>query len=264
MSNKPESIPLMGTAIVNTVSWLEKLIKSVDYPTDEFVIINNNGRNDLTVAIDNLCKQKHPYIKKFTASHMPRNLGCAGAWNTIIKCYMNSPFWLIVNHDVEFVSGFLDKMMELASDPIIGMVHGQKGPTDFMGGYSCFLMRDWVVRDFGLFDENFYPGYAEDTDYEMRFINKPIRRHLTVGIPYKHGGTFDYGTSGSQTWRQDMTLKDKIDHGRYINELEYMTKKWGPNWRNCQPWKFPFNVQNNPISTTSYDLQFVRRKNLGF
>ncbi len=257
-------IPVIGTAIVNTVSWLEKLIASVNYPTENFVIINNNGRNQLTDDINQLCKQQHPYIQNFHPVHLPSNIGCSGAWNLIIKLFMNSPYWIIVNHDVEFTEGFLDKMVSLASDPIYGMVHGHGGPTHFMGGYSLFLLRDWVVRDFGLFDENFYPGYAEDTDYEMRFINHPIKRHLTVGIPYKHGGTFEYGVSGSQTWRQDMSLKNKIDHGRYINEEEYMTKKWGPNWRDCQPWKHPFNIQGNPISATSYSLDFVRRKNLGF
>ena len=257
-------IPVIGTAIVNTVSWLEKLIASVNYPTENFVIINNNGRGQLTDDINSLCNKPHPYIQNFHPVHLPRNIGCSGAWNLIIKLFMNSPYWIITNHDVEFTEGFLDKMVSLASDPIYGMVHGHGGPTSFMGGYSLFLIRDWVVRDFGLFDENFYPGYAEDTDYEMRFLVKPIKRHLSVGIPYKHGGTFEYGISGSQTWRQDMTLKDKIDHGRYINELEYMTKKWGPNWRNCQPWEFPFNIQGNPISATSYDLSFVRRKNLGF
>jgi len=264
MNEKPKSIPVLGTAIVNTVSWLEKLIDSVDYPTDEFVIINNNGRGELTQSIDELCKQKHSYIKKFSIVHMPRNTGCAGAWNTIIKCYMNSPFWIIANHDIEFPTGFLSVMLDYASNPLIGTVHGQNGPNHLMGGYSLFLIRDWVVRDFGLFDENFYPGYSEDTDYEMRFVHRPIMRQLSVNIPYKHGGTFDYGTSGSQTWRQDMSLKDKIDNGRYINEHEYMNSKWGEGWRWLQPYKHPFNNESYPIGYTTYDLNFVRRKNLGF
>lgn len=259
-----KSIPVIGTAIVNTVSWLEKLIESVDYPTDNFIIINNNGRDELTKDIDSLCNKPHPYIKRIRAIHMVSNIGCAGAWNLIIKSFINCPYWIIVNHDVQFVPGFLPKMLELASDPNIGVVHGQNGPNQYMGGYSLFLIRDWVIHGFGLFDENFYPGYSEDTDYEMRFINHPIRRHLSVGIPYLHGGTFDYGKSGSQTWRQDSALKDKIDHGRYINENEYMNQKWGEGWRYCQPYKNPFNIKDNPVSATTYDIKFARRKYLGF
>lgn len=264
MNEVIKSIPVLGTAIVNTIGWLEKLIGSVDYPTDNFVIINNNGRGQLTNDIDNLIKKPHPYIKNFYVAHMPRNVGCAGAWNTIIKCFMDSPFWIIANHDIEFPNDFLSKMLDDAKNPLIGTVHGQYGPTLCMGGYSLFLIRDWVIRDFGLFDENFYPGYAEDTDYEMRFIHRPIMRQLSVGIPYKHGGTFDYGVSGSQTWRQDMSLKDKIDYSRYLNETEYMDKKWGPNWRQLQPYKHPFNNESFPVGYTTYDLNFVRRKNLGF
>lgn len=257
-------IPVIGTAIVNTPSWLEKLINSVNVPTQNFVIINNNGRDEITDDINRICNKVHPYIKKFHTVHLPSNIGCAGAWNLIIKLFMNNPYWIIVNHDVEFTDGFLNRMVELASDPIYGMVHGHEGPTSFMGGYSLFLIRDWVVRDFGLFDENFYPGYLEDTDYEMRLLNKPIKRHLTVGIPYYHGGTFEYGVSGSQTWRSDLSLKDKIDYGHYLNATEYMEQKWGPNWKSCNPWVHPFNIMGNPISATKYDLSFVRRKYLGF
>ena len=257
-------IPVIGTAIVNTVSWLEKLIASVNYPTENFVIINNNGRGQLTEDINNLCKQKHPFIEKFHPVHLPSNIGCSGAWNLIIKLFMNSPYWILTGHDIEFTDGFLDKMVSLSKPDKIGMVHGHEGPLPFMGGYSLFLIKDWVIRDFGLFDENFYPGYLEDTDYEMRVINCPIVRHVTVGIPYKHGGTFEYGVSGSQTWRSDLTLKDKIDYGHYLNATEYMEQKWGPNWRHCQPYKYPFNIEGTPISATKYDLSFVRRKNLGF
>lgn len=257
-------IPVMGTAIVNTVSWLEKLIASVDYPTKDFVIINNNGRGELTGDIDRICQTSHPYIQNFHPVHLPRNIGCSGAWNLIIKLFMNSPYWIIVGHDIEFTTGLLPKMVDLSSDPIYGMVHGQHGPTDYTGGYSLFLIRDWVVRDFGLFDENFYPGYLEDTDYEMRFMVHPIKRHLSVGMPYKHGGTFDYAETGSQTWRSDLSLKNKIDYGHYLNATEYMEKKWGPNWRRFQPYKNPFNIEGNPIWATSYNIEFVRRKNLGF
>ena len=258
------TIPVLGTAIVNTTSWLERLINSVNYPTERFVIINNNGRGQLTDEINQLCSKPHPYIKNFYPVHMPSNNGCAGAWNTIIKSFINSPYWIIVNHDIEFPDNFLEKMVYLASDETYGMVHGHHGPVWFMGGFSLFLIRDWVVRDFGLFDENFYPGYSEDLDYEMRFINSPIKRHLTVDIPYKHGDTFDYGTSGSQTWRQEPILKEKIDTGRLINEYEYMTKKWGEGWRMCAPYKNPFNNPSNPQGYWTYDLEFCRRKHLGF
>jgi len=258
-------IPVIGTAVVNGVQWLDNLIQSVDYPTKEFVIINNNGREELNQKLDHLAKQKHKFIEKITVSHMPRNIGCSGAWNLIIKCYMFANYWIIVNHDIEFPSGYLAKMVEAINEPDIGTVHGDEGPSGSnTGGWSLFAIRDWVVENYGLFDENFYPGYGEDCDYEMRLALNPIKRKLSLNIPVKHGGSYDYGSTGSQTWRQDPQLKVKIDFARFLNEHEYLDYKWGKNWRLVSPYKTAFDIPNFPVTATPYSLYFARRKNLGF
>ena len=41
-------IPVIGTAIVNGVHWLQRLLDSVDYPVENFVIFNNNGKGEIT------------------------------------------------------------------------------------------------------------------------------------------------------------------------------------------------------------------------
>ena len=43
---------------------------------------------------------------------MPYNLGCAEGWNTIIKSFLFSPYWVIVNDDVSFTPGFLKELHE--------------------------------------------------------------------------------------------------------------------------------------------------------
>jgi len=44
-----------------------------------------------------------------------------------------------------------------------------------------------------------------------------------------------------------------------------MEQKWGPWWRTCWPWDGgPFDNKDLPLSHTTYDLQFVRKKNTGF
>ena len=62
-----ESIPVIGTAIVNTPSWLTGLIESVDYPVENFVIINNNGRDQITKELNAITQIPHRFIKKITA-----------------------------------------------------------------------------------------------------------------------------------------------------------------------------------------------------
>ena len=86
------SIPVIGTAIVNGVHWLHRLIESVDFKVDNFLVINNNGRNQITNQLNSLVGLNKQYIKNIHICHMPTNLGCAASWNLIIKLYMMSSF----------------------------------------------------------------------------------------------------------------------------------------------------------------------------
>lgn len=254
------SIPVIGTAIVNGVHWLHRLIESVDFKVDNFLVINNNGRNQITNQLNSLVGLNKQYIKNIHICHMPTNLGCAASWNLIIKLYMNNPYWVITNHDVAFTPGFLESMYTKAvAGNNIGMVHGSSGEFG-IGTWDIFLIKDWVIKKYGLFDENFYPAYCEDWDYLMRMVHDPIDKDF-VNLPYYHGETFEYSKSGSQTWREDADLKYKIDYGRYLNETEYMTKKWGVNWIRNNPYKYPFDKPENSID---YNLDFIRSKYLGF
>lgn len=258
VTNNIEPIPVIGTAIVNSPQWIERLISTIDYPVNEFVIFNNNGRNEITEKLNKISQTEHPFIKKIKVCHLPANLGCSSAWNLIIKNYLMQPYWVICNHDIALPPGFLKTMVSKASDAEVGMVHNDTGFAG-LGSYEIFLIKDWVVKKYGLFDENFYPGYVEDIDYTMRAINDPIKREFLTELPILHGEE-NYKTTGSQTWRSDLSLKDKIDNSRIINEEEYMNKKWGLKWKECQPYKTPFNI---PFINT-FDLDFCRKKYLGF
>jgi hypothetical protein len=139
------------------------------------------------------------------------------------------------------------------------MIHCKK--CDWGSGfYDLFLIKDWVVERCGLFDENLYPAYAEDVDYYMRVQNENIKSSI-LNLEYFHGD-FDYNTSGSQTWKIELDLKDKIDKGRIMNETMYLNKKWGDFWNNR--YDYPYNNKYYNSKYTSYDLNFVRQKYLGF
>ncbi|CAB4124269.1 Glycosyltransferase 2-like [uncultured Caudovirales phage] len=256
-------IPVIGVGIVNGVHWLDRLIESVDYPVDNFVIFNNNGRGQITEELDQLVKKPHNYIKKISVCHMPSNIGCSGAWNLTIKSFINAPYWIISNNDVAFTSGFLESMVNAAKDPEVGMVHCIEGDNG-LGSFELFLIKDWVVQEYGLFDENTYPAYCEDVDYLMRIHNKPFKRIFSVNVPFLHGDN-GYESSGSQTWRIEPSLKDKIDYSRILNEREYILSKWGTTWcTGIDPHPTPFNKTDLPLSHTTYDLNFNRKKYLGF
>jgi len=255
----PESIPVIGTAIVNNPYWLHRLFMSIDFPVDDFVVFNNNGRGQITGDVEALRCLDNPYVKRVHVTHMPSNIGCSGAWNLIIKSFMKAPYWIISNHDVMFEPGFLEEMHEKAKDPEVGTVHGSGG------GWDIFLLKDWIVDKYGLFDENLYPGYCEDMDYGMRFIHDDIKRVLDLDHDYYHGKHKDY-SDGSQTWRSEPQLQTAIHIAHEMNK-RYLHMKWGEAWQahvEGETHKTPFNIPELPIDFTTYDLSFVRRKHLGF
>jgi hypothetical protein len=253
-------IPVLGTGIVNAPHWVYRLFYSIDYPVDTFVVFNNNGRDQITEELNLLQKVPHKYVKNVKVCHLPSNVGCSGYWNLIIKCFMNSPYWTIVNHDIMFTPGFLKAAVSHAEDPEVGIVHGENGSWDF------FVLKDWVVQQYGLFDENLYPAYCEDMEYGQRFKHTDLKRHMSVGVPYFHGETCGDYADGSQTWRSEPALAEKIHIAHEMNK-HYLHAKWSPAWQahiEGEVYPHPFNNEALPVSLTTYNLDFVRRKNLGF
>jgi hypothetical protein len=257
------TIPVIGVPVVTNPFWVTRLLMSVDYPVDNFVIINNNGKGEIDEELNQLTKVTHKFVKNIKVCHLPSNLGVSGAWNLIIKCYMMAPYWIISNDDVAFGPGFLEEMRNtVENDSEVGMVHGHSGDFN-VGSWDLFLIRDFVVRKYGLFDENLYPAYCEDADYIMRILNDPIKRVMSLEKMYYHGlgDKTQYYEHGSQTKKSLPELENKLNLCNETN-FEYLTEKWGSGWRVCSPTKLPF--EKYPLSYTSYDLDFVRRKNMGF
>ena len=261
------SIPFIGVPVVTNTKWVKRLVASVDYPVENFFIVNNNGRGEIDTELDALAATPHPFIKKFKVTHLPANLGVAGSWNLMIKCYMLLPFWIIVNDDVAFCPGFLEEMLSTAvSNPGAHTVHGFSGDFN-VGSWDLFLLRDHAVQEFGLFDENLYPAYSEDADYLMRFMKRPVQRVLSLSGNYWHGDGMknEYYAHGSQTGKSNSELKTKLDEVGLKN-IDYLTEKWGIGWRYCAPTFTPYESvsASMPVSSTKFDLRFVRSKHLGF
>jgi hypothetical protein len=197
------SIPVIGTAIVNTPYWLHRLYMSIDYPVDNFVVFNNNGRGQITNEVDLIKEIPNRYIKNVHVCHLPANVGCSGAW---------------------------------------------------------------MVEKYGLFDENLYPGYCEDMDYGMRFIHDDVKRVLSLDSDYYHGSKKNDYSDGSQTWRSEPSIAQGIHVAHEMNK-RYLHLKWNEAWQahvEGETNKTPFNIPDMPVSFTTYDLGFVRRKHLGF
>jgi hypothetical protein len=166
-----------------------------------------------------------------------------------------------VNDDVAFTEGLLEEMYTAAQQNV-GLVFPYGG--DFgQGAWDLFLIKDSVIQSHGLFDENLTPAYCEDADYIMRLYNQPVDKIYNLSKPYLHGpGLYnEYYTHGSQTKKSSPELTNRLDQINLIN-FEYMNKKWGEGWRVTDPYKHPFNNETLPLSTTTYDISFIRSKQI--
>ena len=66
-----DKIPVIGVAIVNGIHWLNRLIWSIDYPVNNLVIWNNNGKGELDEQLDLIKQIKHPLIDKIHVCNLP-------------------------------------------------------------------------------------------------------------------------------------------------------------------------------------------------
>lgn len=255
-------IPVIGAPVMKNPQWVERLYRSIDYPVENFVIFNNNGKGEITQQLEELDKNKNYFVDKLTICHLPANLGIPCVWNLIIKSYINAPFWIITNDDIAFTEGFLKEMVQASQQNDVGIVHGYGG--DFNdGSWDLFLIKDWVIQEYGLFDENLSPAYCEDADYIMRVWAKPLKRVYSLTRPYYHGDglAHEYYKHGSRTVKSSSELQMRLSQINQIN-FEYLNKKWGEGWRMTDPYKYPFNNEAFPISTTTFDLEFIRSKQI--
>jgi hypothetical protein len=164
-------------------------------------------------------------------------------------------------------------MYERAQDPEVGTIHGFEG--DFgVGSWTVFLLKDWVVQQVGLFDENFYPAYGEDVDYIMRIIayerhGTPLKKIMNLDSGFLHGGhdakqnEKEYLKYGRQSSRGNPELEKKMKLSTFTN-FDYLDRKWDLQWRKCNPCDSPFNKKDLPLSYTTFDLESARKKYLGF
>jgi hypothetical protein len=121
------------------------------------------------------------------------------------------------------------------------------------------------VAKFGLFDENMYPAYSEDDDYIMRMMHAGVKKKLglTKNYLHGHGDKTEYHFHGGNTRRHDPEVMQKLDAARELN-IDYLTAKWDQHWRTCWPTHEPWQGQPHHLTEQRFDLEFLRKKYVGF
>jgi hypothetical protein len=219
------------------VSLLDRMAASVDYPVSHKVVING-GRTD---ALD---EWQHFHLD-WKIYNFGRNLGFGGSCNAATKLFPYEESWLLLNDDGELQPGCLERMSK-ASDE-----HAKNCHIIYVNENQAFDICVWTakgVRDFGLFDENLWPAYFEDTDLHFRFSLDPSFKahYIEAPFPVKHGKPRACGP-------KYMAMMEAL---KPLNE-DYMLRKWG-SLSDKPALKTPFNNPNNKL----YDwvLEHVSRE----
>lgn len=198
---------------------LDKLISSV--PEEVSVIIIDNGGNyknypvmDISEVDDGDPNTKNFYETNRVSVFNPQtNIGVAGSWNWFLR---NTPpnddkYWLIANDDVTLQANTMNVIYNSApSNPM--MLDGE-------GTWSFFSLHYDTVEKVGYFDENFFPAYFEDNDYDHRMGLENLSPTYNPEFKYDH--------EGSATLKAMDPERKKKHHIEFRTNRAYFNKKWG-------------------------------------
>lgn len=219
------SIPVMIIPVLNRFDLLDKALKTIDYPINEILIINNSGNDDETKDI----KQNNPNLN-IRILNFPSNMGISGSWNLGIKLYPYAQYWVISSADTSFIPGSLEKMAQNSDSNKF---------VKSNAGYSFFSVGEDIIKNIGIFDEYIYPAYFEDNDFDDRMI----RAGFADNILYPEIPVDDSG--GSQTIKSNPDFMNRnyetftLNQAYYNNKKEnndYTVKGWDLTRRRLNEW----------------------------
>lgn len=214
------SIPVLIIPVLNRFDLLERVLNSIDYPIDNILIIDNS--NSYSTDRENI-----------HVLNMPCNIGVAASWNLGIKCFPHAPYWIIGSNDNEWVQGSLQQLNSQSNENLLVFTSQ---------GWNSFSLGSSIVKKIGIFDENYYPAYHEDTDYIER-----IRLHnmkdciIKTDIPMICHGA---GT----TMHSNPQFEQKNNFTGEANRLYYMEKIYGDNEHyDCYRWDLQRRIDHDWI-----------------
>ncbi len=196
---------LLGVPTLCRYDLLERLIESAEQGSLRprgYVIVDNGGR----------CPLEGDDIECITPGE---NIGVAAAWNLILERAGDEAV-VIANDDVA-----------LGPTTFEELVRGvERHPFVEGDGWSLFAQSPECLRRVGWYDENFWPAYYEDCDYEHRLRQAGIQVVPVLSQPFQHLG-----------WATTRALGDRAGyiHENRARNARYFEAKWGgppnsPRW----------------------------------
>jgi hypothetical protein len=181
------------------------------------------------------------------------NRGVAASWNIGVReMYEQGTDWtVIISAGVRFGEpGGLDLIEAMRQNPDALCVEADKPSrkTSNIDGFGWHLLafHRRTFDDIGLFDENIWPAYGEDTDYHYRMKLFYADCDLSRGPLWPRVPVDGYLESASHGVALGGVNAD--GHG----QKEYYIRKWGGSFSGYGDgdweWQHPFNNPDNPVS----------------
>eukprot|EP00798_Chlamydomonas_sp_ICE-L_P030584 gene30584-35601_t len=180
-------IPVLGLGLNNDpFSLLMRLFYSIDYPIDKIVLLTGS-------SVDKHVQRELDHITRHFQNVVVRQghdtwLGVSESWNTIMMEVLDAPWVFIVSMDIEFAPGSLQRLAHHAWEDWdknqLDQAFIEYCNDGMSGGYSAFVMSRSIISKLGMFDENIFPAYYEDSEYDLRVaIGETC---MVTVLPYAH------------------------------------------------------------------------------
>lgn len=227
-------IPVLGIPVVNRADLLHRCIRSIDYPVESLVIVNNGEDRGVAALLEQLLYEHdygfYPFVERFETYKPAHNLGVAGSWNWIIASHPAAAWWELVGNDIQFTRGDLAKISAFVESHLDYVTM----PANW--GHSLFAVTRAGIEQIGWFDENYYPAYSEDQDHMYRVKLAGAKWQDVPDIHAVHG---EPPLWGSSTVWSDQKLLAKCRAFQPAN-LEYYKAKWGGH-PGREEWTHPYD-----------------------
>ena len=168
-------VPIAGLGIVaDPQIFFPRLANSIDFCIDNFILVKTTHLN-LTDGINIL--KLSPHIKNLTVIIRENYLfSVSEGWNTILKTYPDSAWFLILAYDIELRPGQLELMSSRFWDqsethvinsnytsarnhipPLLLVFSNYENADVAACAFNIFGFTNQVIQDIGYFDENLFP-----------------------------------------------------------------------------------------------------------
>ena len=187
-------VPVIALGLVaDPMSFSTRLFHSIDHCVDNMVVMITR---DFDFMHQHSALAANSNIRNLTVIRSPYRLfSVSEGWNTGLQAFPKSSWFLICNYDVEFLRGQLrdlsylfwnDSSVHVGGRPAVEV--GSVGYQNLGGsGFNVIAMTSSVLNRVGYFDENYFPAYYEDVDFEIRMMLDGTRSKVYRNITPWHG-----------------------------------------------------------------------------